>query len=179
MLGVLAHNLLRWTHLLGLPDTTVRSARTLRRRLLELPGRLTRHARGWTLHLPARWPWHGDYINALNRIRAARCRLRVLALTDEELPVTTQADAARQRPKTLPRSAQRPPQPSITAPQEPRIARRPERSAFSSPSRPIGGSGLKPRYEQRSPDIGASSQRLRGVKNVPATPIRCRPTGLG
>jgi hypothetical protein len=31
---------------------------------------LTRHARGWTLHLPARWPWHGDYINALNRIRA-------------------------------------------------------------------------------------------------------------
>ena len=35
-----------------------------------VPGRLTRHARGWTLHLPARWPWHGDYINALNRIRA-------------------------------------------------------------------------------------------------------------
>jgi hypothetical protein len=70
VLGVLAHNLLRWTQLLGLPATTVRAARTLRRRLLEIPGRLTRHARGWTLHLPARWPWHGDYINALNRIRA-------------------------------------------------------------------------------------------------------------
>jgi Transposase DDE domain group 1 len=70
VLGVLAHNLLRWTQLLGLPDTTVRAARTLRRRLLEIPGRLTRHARGWTLHLPARWPWHGDYINALNRLRA-------------------------------------------------------------------------------------------------------------
>jgi hypothetical protein len=69
-IGALAHNLLRWTQLLGLPDTTIRAARTLRRRLLQLPGRLTRHARGWTLHLPARWPWHGDYISALNAIRA-------------------------------------------------------------------------------------------------------------
>jgi len=70
VLACLAHNLLRWTQLLGLPDTTVRAARTLRRRLLSIPGRLTRHARGWTLHLPARWPWHGDYISALNTIRA-------------------------------------------------------------------------------------------------------------
>jgi hypothetical protein len=54
----------------GCRDTTVRATRTLRRRLLSILGRLTRHARGWTLHLPARWPWHGDYINALNRIRA-------------------------------------------------------------------------------------------------------------
>jgi hypothetical protein len=38
--------------------------------LLQIPGRLTSHARGWTLHLPARWRWHGDYISALNRIRA-------------------------------------------------------------------------------------------------------------
>ena len=70
VLAALAHNLLRWTQLLGLPDTTVRAARTLRRRLLTVPGRLTRHARGWTLHLPARWPWHSDYSDALNRIRA-------------------------------------------------------------------------------------------------------------
>ena len=70
VLAALAHNLLRWTQLLGLPETTVRAARTLRRWLLSIPGRLTRHARGWTLHLPARWPWHGDYISALKRIRA-------------------------------------------------------------------------------------------------------------
>ena len=70
VLAALAHNVLRWTQLLGLPETTVRAARTLRRRLLGIPGRLTRHGRAWTLHLPARWPWHGDYINALNRIRA-------------------------------------------------------------------------------------------------------------
>lgn len=70
VLACLAHNLLRWTQLLGLPNTTVRAARTLRRRLIQFPGRLTRHARGWTLHLPARWPWQGDYLDALNRIRA-------------------------------------------------------------------------------------------------------------
>jgi hypothetical protein len=70
VLAALAHNMLRWTQLLGLPHTTVRAARTLRRRLLQVPGRLTTHARGWTLHLPARWPWHGDYTRALDRIRA-------------------------------------------------------------------------------------------------------------
>jgi hypothetical protein len=70
VLGALAHNLLRWTQLLGLPTSTVRAARTLRRRLITIAGRLTRHGRSWTLHLPARWPWHGDYIAALARIRA-------------------------------------------------------------------------------------------------------------
>ena len=35
-----------------------------------LPGRLTRTARQWTLHLPARWPWQHDFIRALARIRA-------------------------------------------------------------------------------------------------------------
>ena len=70
VLAALAHNLLRWAQLLGLPDTTIRAARTLRRRLIQIPGRLTTHARGYTLHLPARWPWQGDYLNALNRIRA-------------------------------------------------------------------------------------------------------------
>jgi Transposase DDE domain group 1 len=70
VLAALAHNLLRWTQQIGLPNTTVRAAHTLRRRLLQIAGRLTRHGRQWTLHLPARWPWHGDYITALARIRA-------------------------------------------------------------------------------------------------------------
>jgi len=70
VLAALAHNLLRWTQLLGLPGSTVRAARTLRRRLIEIPGRLTRHGRRWTLRLPARWPWHGDFEAALARIRA-------------------------------------------------------------------------------------------------------------
>jgi hypothetical protein len=70
VIACLAHNLLRWTTVLGLPDVTVRAARTLRRRLLALPGRLTHHAGRWTLHLPARWPWQGDFTAALTRIRA-------------------------------------------------------------------------------------------------------------
>jgi hypothetical protein len=70
VIACLAHNLLRWTGLLGLPNSTLRAARTLRRRLLALPGRLTSHAGHWTLHLPARWPWQEDFGEALARIRA-------------------------------------------------------------------------------------------------------------
>jgi hypothetical protein len=70
VIACLAHNLHRPTELLGLPDSTPRRARTHRRRLLDLPGRLTRHARTVTLHLPARWPWQHDYQAALKRIRA-------------------------------------------------------------------------------------------------------------
>ena len=70
VIACLAHNLTRWTTVIGLPGHTVRAARTLRRRLLQIPGRLTRTARLWTLHLPARWPWKTDFIDALIRIRA-------------------------------------------------------------------------------------------------------------
>jgi hypothetical protein len=70
VLAALAHNLLRWTQQLGLPQATIRAARTLRRRWLQIAGRLTRHGRSWMLHLPARWPWQADYLDALTRIRA-------------------------------------------------------------------------------------------------------------
>lgn len=70
VIAALAHNLLRWTHLIALPDQTVRTARTLRRRLLTVPGRLTRSGRRQTLRMPARWPWAQDFLDALTRIRA-------------------------------------------------------------------------------------------------------------
>jgi hypothetical protein len=70
VIACLAHNLLRWTGVLGLPGQAIRAARTVRRRLLALPGRLTRTARRWTLHLPARWPWQDAFVEALTRIRA-------------------------------------------------------------------------------------------------------------
>jgi hypothetical protein len=70
VIACIAHNLIRWTSVVGLPDDTIRGARTVRRRLLQIPGRLTRSARQWTLHLPARWPWQHDFIRALARIRA-------------------------------------------------------------------------------------------------------------
>ena len=70
VIAAIAHNLHRWTELLGLPNTTARRARANRRRLLEMPGRLTRHACTTTLHLPTRWPWQTDWLTALTRIRA-------------------------------------------------------------------------------------------------------------
>jgi hypothetical protein len=70
VIACLAHNLARWTTVIGLPGHTARAGRTLRRRLLQIPGRLTRTARQWTLHLPARWPWQTDFTDALTRIRA-------------------------------------------------------------------------------------------------------------
>jgi hypothetical protein len=70
VIACLAHNLQRWTGMLGLEHPTPRTARTIRRWLLALPGRLTRTARRWTLHLPARWPWQRSFIEAPTRIRA-------------------------------------------------------------------------------------------------------------
>ena len=70
MIAYLAHDLQRWTGILGLEDATPRTARTIRRWLLAIPGRLTRTARRWTLHLPVRWPWQHSFIEALTRIRA-------------------------------------------------------------------------------------------------------------
>jgi hypothetical protein len=69
VIAALAHNLLRWTTLIGLPDTIIPTARTLRRRLLTVPGRITRTARTVTLRMPARWPWEHDFLAALDRLR--------------------------------------------------------------------------------------------------------------
>ncbi len=71
VIAALAHNLLRWTTLIGLPDTVIPTARTLRRRLLTVPGRITRTARTVTLRMPARWPWELAFLTALERLRAA------------------------------------------------------------------------------------------------------------
>lgn len=46
------------------------TAKTLRRRLFGLVGRLTRSARRITLRLPARWPWAAEFTAALARFRA-------------------------------------------------------------------------------------------------------------
>ena len=65
---VIAHNLARWTARIGLGQGIV-TTKTLRRRLFSLAGRLTRSARRWRLHLPARWPWAIPFANALARLR--------------------------------------------------------------------------------------------------------------
>ena len=66
----LAHNLARWIDLLGIRGQHPSTAKTLRRRLLTIPGRLTRTARRWALHLPARWPWQHVFEDTLGRLRA-------------------------------------------------------------------------------------------------------------
>ncbi|HVA22279.1 MAG TPA: IS1380 family transposase [Candidatus Micrarchaeia archaeon] len=70
----LAHNCGRWVGMIGLPDAVPArtTAATLRRRLFALPGRLTRSARRWTLHLPRDWPWQALFGAALTRLRAIR-----------------------------------------------------------------------------------------------------------
>ena len=69
-IAALAHNLGRWSAMIGLPDGVPRTAATRRRRLFTVPGRLTRSARRWTLHLPSRWPWREQLTAALERIGA-------------------------------------------------------------------------------------------------------------
>ena len=70
--AVLAHNLWRWTTELGdlRPDGKLTIARTVRTRLVALPGRLVNRAGRWTLRLPARWPWAEQFLTALTRLRA-------------------------------------------------------------------------------------------------------------
>jgi hypothetical protein len=74
VIATLAHNLLRWVAILGLGHRGLVAAKTLRCRLLALPGRLTRSARRWQLHLPNGWPCASDFIQALGRLRAPMTR---------------------------------------------------------------------------------------------------------
>jgi hypothetical protein len=56
--ATLAHNLLRWVAAIGLGARgELVVAKTLRRTLLALSGRITRSARRLILQLPAGWPW--------------------------------------------------------------------------------------------------------------------------
>jgi hypothetical protein len=70
--AVLAHNLMRWTALLGdiHPDDQLTVARTVRIRLLALPGRLVNRSGRRVLRLPARWPWATTFTRALDQLRA-------------------------------------------------------------------------------------------------------------
>jgi hypothetical protein len=73
VLATVAHNLLRWVHLLGGGIGPV-VAKTIRRTLLTLPGRFTRGGRRRQLHLPARWPWQSEFLTTLARLRALPLR---------------------------------------------------------------------------------------------------------
>jgi hypothetical protein len=68
---VLAHNLIRWTATLGnvRVDSELTVARTIRTRLINLPGRLVNRSGIPTLRLPTRWPWRDMFTRALAQLR--------------------------------------------------------------------------------------------------------------
>lgn len=72
--AVLAHNLIRWTAILGKArvgdELTV--ARTIRTRLIAIPGRLVNRAGRTILRLPTRWPWADTFTTALDTLRLLR-----------------------------------------------------------------------------------------------------------
>jgi hypothetical protein len=69
--AVLAHNLIRWTATLGRPapadQRTV--ARTVRERLINVPGRLVNRAGTPTLRAPLNWPWRHWFGRRLAALR--------------------------------------------------------------------------------------------------------------
>lgn len=69
--AVLAHNLIRWTTILGgtRVDEQLIVTRTIRTRLLALPGRIVNRAGRPTLRLPTGWPWATTFTTALDTLR--------------------------------------------------------------------------------------------------------------
>jgi hypothetical protein len=74
VIAALAHNLGRWATQIGQPHLPVQTARSRRRHLFQIPARLTRTSRQWTLRMPARWPWQDQFITILDAIRALPAR---------------------------------------------------------------------------------------------------------
>ncbi len=69
--AVLAHDLLRWTAMLGgiTPDDELTVAATVRARFVVMPGRLVNSSGVATLRGPKRWPWREQFGQALERLR--------------------------------------------------------------------------------------------------------------
>ena len=69
--AVLAHNMIRWTAIAGKVrvDNQLVVARTLRTRLLAIPGRLVNRSGRPTLRMPTNWPWATSFITALDALR--------------------------------------------------------------------------------------------------------------
>jgi hypothetical protein len=66
----IAHNLTRAAATLaGRGYATARPA-TIRRHLINLAGRIARHARGVTIHLPEHWPWQHPWLRLFTAAHA-------------------------------------------------------------------------------------------------------------
>ena len=72
--AVLAHNLIRWTSILGnvRVDDQLIVARTVRTRHVAIPGRLVNRSGTPNLRMPTQWPWATQFTTALNTLRLLR-----------------------------------------------------------------------------------------------------------
>lgn len=70
LFATVAHNLMRWSVTLGTRQQAPRVAKTMRRRLFAVAGRVTTSGRTRTLHLPTRWPWADQFTGILDQLRA-------------------------------------------------------------------------------------------------------------
>jgi hypothetical protein len=70
--AVLAHNLIRWTATIGRsePADQLTVARTVRQRLITMPGRLVNRAGTPTMRGPLNWPWRDWFTQRLTTLRA-------------------------------------------------------------------------------------------------------------
>ena len=66
--AVLAHNLTRWTTILG-RDGPAMNTRTVRTRLIALAATLVNRSGAPTLRLPLNWPWADQFTATLNALR--------------------------------------------------------------------------------------------------------------
>jgi Transposase DDE domain group 1 len=70
-LAMAAHDITVWTQLLTLDgEHQLCEPKRLRYRILHVAGHITRHARRFTLHLPADWPWADAILRAFKRLQA-------------------------------------------------------------------------------------------------------------
>lgn len=74
VLGTIAHNMVRWVASLGLAHGGPVVAKTIRRRFISVPGRLTTRSRRTQLHLPTEWPWATEWLACFDRLRALSLR---------------------------------------------------------------------------------------------------------
>ncbi len=68
VLASIAHNLVRWVGSLGLEITGPLVAKTIRRKFIALPGRITDSGRRRYLHLPTHWPWATQWSECFDRL---------------------------------------------------------------------------------------------------------------
>ena len=69
VLATIAHNMIRWLASLGLEHSGPVVAKTIRRKYITVPGRLTRRSRRTQLHLPKAWPWATEWTECFDRLR--------------------------------------------------------------------------------------------------------------